>query len=451
MGPVRIAVAAAAIAYSAWHFAYSGVIAPLERPNLRDVGRELVPLQEFVQAGGAEYQAAHNRQYGPVFLFGMLPFARSWGGDAMWLAKALYAIQLIAFGAAFALTWLSLRLYLREQQARHGIAPPSLSVMTLLLAVLWLNFAPAYYVITTKNVETWELALIAMATYASLRRSDAGTAIGVAAAALTKMLPVAYFGMLLVRRPRAAAMTVGAVVIILAAAHVTFGPDAGFRYVSRIVGAASGGAGYGNTQYALTWHENVAIKGMVDKGFGQLRSPYVPTANDTVHRYYVGMSPETARRSAVVGTVLQAVGGLIFLVGLWRGASTPAAPVRTELWCWAWTAAFMMILPPQSAFHYMILTLPAISFVIISAVAETQRWHPRLLLAAAVALLIANILPRTVINRLLLMDVLRAWSSYDYLTLSETYQYFGFPLLGMLLLIAYLWVTRPTRAEPLPA
>jgi hypothetical protein len=268
---------------------------------------------------------------------------------------------------------------------------------------------------------------------------------------MIKMLPIAFLGMFILRNLRAAIAAIVTIVAVLAAAQLVFGPAAGFRYVPQVIAAAAGGSGYGNTEYALTWHENVALKGMVSKAFGSLNSPLVPPP-PFPRAYYVGMSPEAARQSNVIGTVLQLAGAVFFMFAIWRARGVSTAPVRTEIWCWAITASFMLILPPQSAFHYMVLALPAISFAVVCAI---QEWSPgrywRVAFACGAVLLVANIAPRTVINRVLGMDLLREWSGYTHLTGSEAYQYFGLPLLGMLLLIAFLWSVRPAPSAPAKA
>jgi hypothetical protein len=438
------ALACVMLAYSAWHFTYS-VRDALSRPNLKDIGREMVPLQQYLDQGGGAWQPTHNRQYGPLFMFVALPFVALGKGDMFWLSRALYALQMIAFIGAFVLTWLTMRLYLEERR-RKGPGLLTVPALTVLLLILWTNCSPAYYVMATKNVETWEMFLLSAALYLVVRGWSAISGIVIGAAAMIKMLPVAFLGMFMVRNWRALVAAVIAIFAILTAAQLTFGPAAGYRYATQVVTAAAGGAGYGNTQFALTWHENTSIKGMVSKVFGRLDSPLLPPP-PFERRYHVYVPPDKAMLSNVLGLTLQLLGGVMFLWMMWRHRRPGQTPLRTEIWCWAVTAGFMLVLSPQSAFHYMILALPALSFVVVSVVEE---WQPGRsvapLLAAGVVFLIPNLAPRTVINAMLPLDTLRQWSGYTFLNQSEIYQYFGFPLLGMLLMIAYLWVVAPIES-----
>ena len=67
------------------------------------------------------------------------------------------------------------------------------------------------------------------------------------------------------------------------------------------------------------------------------------------------------------------------------------------------------------------------------ALAGYPRLRSRAALVTFVAatVLVANILPRQVINRIFPIDAMLRWTGHTHLTLSEGYQYFGFPLAGL--------------------
>ena len=61
-------------------------------------------------------------------------------------------------------------------------------------------------------------------------------------------------------------------------------------------------------------------------------------------------------------------------------------------------------------------------------------------------LLVGNVLPRGLFSQLVLIDPMIQWAGYQHLTRAEAYQYFGFPLLGLLVLV-WAW----TRVSEMPA
>ena len=92
----------------------------------------------------------------------------------------------------------------------------------------------------------------------------------------------------------------------------------------------------------------------------------------------------------------------------------------------------MLVLAPQISQDYMVLTLVAFSFVLAGCIAMPSR---RAWIEFAIALLlVGNVLPRGVFSRLVLIDPMMSFSGYTHLTRSEAYQYFCFPLLGLLVL-----------------
>ena len=81
------------------------------------------------------------------------------------LSRYALVLDLLAISVGFAATWDAIRTWLK---ARGQAATP---MMLLALFLLWANFSPLYGVLVIKNVELWELALIAVAGAALLRRT----------------------------------------------------------------------------------------------------------------------------------------------------------------------------------------------------------------------------------------------------------------------------------------
>jgi hypothetical protein len=151
----------------------------------------------------------------------------------------------------------------------------------------------------------------------------------------------------------------------------------------------------------------------------------------------------------VIGLLLHLVALIATLWAVWPRRSQPPDPV----WAWAFLSVAMLIVAPAATFEYMLLSVPAFSLMVAALLAEPGlRRRKALGLAFAVAtVLVAVIVPRTILNYTLPIDLLRRASGYTHLTLSETYQYFGVPLVGLFALAGALLMLRRTDGWPAPA
>jgi hypothetical protein len=93
----------------------------------------------------------------------------------------------------------------------------------------------------------------------------------------------------------------------------------------------------------------------------------------------------------------------------------------------------------------MVLALGAFSFVLVACMKTGDRVNWTTFVLAT--LLVGNIAPRGAFSRAVLIDPIIRWTGYDHLTRAEAFQYFGFPLLGLLLLA--LALTRMSAGDPL--
>jgi len=196
------------------------------------------------------------------------------------------------------------------------------------------------------------------------------------------------------------------------------------------VRAASGSSGYGNA-IGMTWHENVALPGLMSKAFGYLETPDRRILDQKYPRgYYVRIPPEMQAWAKALGMLTQVAGLLWVAWALYRRRDV-AEPSRT-FWDWALVATMMLVLAPQSSHDYMVLALGAFSFVLAACLVERRAalWAT----FAVAVLLVANLVPRGVFGRLRLIEPMIQWSGYHHLTPAEASQYFGFPLLGLLVL-----------------
>ncbi len=147
----------------------------------------------------------------------------------------------------------------------------------------------------------------------------------------------------------------------------------------------------------------------------------------------------------MIATAAVAIGGLWVMLTLLRRMRT-AEPSRTY-WDWALIGIMMLALAPQISQDYMVLSLGAFSFVLAGCMLYGTRvaWIE----FTIAVLLVGNILPRGVFSRIMLIDPLMSLTGYQHLERHEAYQYFGFPLLGLLVL-ARVWL-RLAHAEARPA
>ena len=114
-------------------------------------------------------------------------------------------------------------------------------------------------------------------------------------------------------------------------------------------------------------------------------------------------------------------------------------------WEWALVAIMMLILAPQISQDYMVLALGAFSYVLAGCMLRGDRsvWAQY----AIAVLLVANVLPRGLFARLIGVGASAQFTGYDHLMLAEAYQYFGFPLLGLLILVR-VWNRLADEAAP---
>ena len=415
------ALVALAVIYSIVHFVVSGVIFALRTPNIGQVVEELQPLYRLFTLGEATVD--HPRQYGPIFLMLFHPVYRLDLVDRTMLSWYAYALDLIAILIGFVATGDAIRTWAASRGVTIGRS------MWLALGLLWTNFSPLYGVLVIKNVELWELALIAVAGAALLRGHRWVVAWSIAAAALVKMLPLVFIPYLLIRDRRTFAYTLVALGVLATIAQALYGTGMGWGYLPALVQAAVGGDGYGNA-LGLVWHENVSIRGIVAKAFGYLEDPSAGVISSYQRGYYVRVLPELYPTARVLGLAMQAIGSLWVGVTLLRRMRRPE-PSRS-FWDWALIGIMMLVLAPQISQDYMVLALFAFSYVLAACMlfGDRRSWIE----FAIAVLLVGNVVPRGVFSRLVGIDPMMAYSGYDHLMRAEAYQYFGFPLLGLLVL-----------------
>lgn len=412
------ALTAAALLYSGIHFLQSGVIYPLAKPNLGKFDEEGTALREYVRTGEPVH-FDNAVQYGPVFFLVVHPLLVSTHTDRQ-LADWLYGIQIVCLGFAFLVTCATVKPLVRQR---------GWPLIAAWLAVLWLNFAPVYMTIAVKSVENWELLVLSIALYAYVRDRLWTMAFALAAAALIKVLPLIFLYYLLVTNRRAFARAAVALLAFLLIGHAIYGPQMGLGYLPYVARSAVGNS------YGLTWHENVSLKAAAAKLFGRLTLPNSP--------YLLALTSSQLRAATILGDAAVLM-TMALLTWTWlRGATRSAT---TIVWEWSLVSVVMLIVSPNTTFEYATLALGALSYAVVRLRSTEPYLEPHrrtwLYLGASMFFL-GVLLPRQLLNRVTFMSALSRYTGYTHLSPSEAYQFYCFPLLGLILLAAALWRLRP--------
>jgi hypothetical protein len=425
----------AGLAYSLMHFAVSGVRRPLSVPNIGQIVEEYEVLRIHL-ATGQPIRIQQPRQYGPTYILAIHGVVDVCGSDERCLLRAVYAIQLVTLAGAFAFCWLSLRLWLE----RIGRLPEDLSTRVVygaLLAILWLNFAPMLGIVATKNVEMWELSLLSAALYAYLRGWRWASGGCVALAALTKLLPFALFFYFLLVDRRTLIYACICALAVLTVSQALYGSEMGYFYLWTVGAGAAAPSAYGNLP-GLAWHENISLKGIVAKMFGHLDDPAMaPALGYPQVGYLTVATPRMRLIGNLVSYAAQFAALVWMVVVLLRDSARRWLPETRIWWEWSLVIVMMLVLAPQTGIDYQILLLPAFSFALAAFVAfpELRRDVTMLVSYGGALVLVANIVPRSAVVRISGVGWLLRLNHYTHLTTLEGYSYYGYPLLGMLLLV----------------
>lgn len=439
---------AAGLVYSTAHFASSGIRRPLAVPNMGQIVEEYEVLRVHL-ASGQPIRIQQPRQYGPAFILTMHGVVNVCGSDDRCLLRWLYTIQLVMLAGAFVFCWLSLRLWL-ERIGRLPRDAPSNVVLVSLLVILWANFAPLLGIVATKNVEMWELCLLSAALYAYLRGWRWLSGGCVALAALTKLLPFALFFYFLLVDRRALVYACVCALAVLTVSQALYGSEMGYFYVLNIVAGAAAPSAYGNFP-SLAWHENISLKGIVAKMFGHLDNPALSSSYGYPQVGYLTVASPTMRLVGnVVSYAAQAAALVWMVVVLLRGSTRRWLTETKTLWDWSFVTLMTLVLAPQTGIDYQILALIAFSFVLVACVAfpELRRDRVMLVCYGGALVLVANLVPRSVVVRASGVAWVLRLNGYTHLTPLEGYSYYGYPLLGMILMAVALVRMRDLLPEP---
>lgn len=419
-----------AVLYSALHFWYSGIHQPWSKPFTKErallqIQERIQPLVEHTLEGVPVHSIGPEPQYGPVFFFLMHPVLLFCGENFPLLCQWVYWMGLTSLFVAFVFCTFSMQFWLNETYGPRSLSSPHLA---LLLGVLWANFSPMYSILSAGVPEMWELALMSAALSSYLRGRRFLASLALVAAALIKILPAVLLLYFVCRDRRTLWYSILSAGLLLSISQCFYGWQMGYGYVWAVIKTMFGAT------YVMTWHENVSLKGMIVKlfaGFTIRPSAYATVIDDRT-LFLANVIAHLAQLAGIAWTA-------------WVLTRTlPAKHSCGIVWGWSWLSAMAMLLAPAIAFEYMTLSLLAFSAVLAAFVVDPElRRHRLALICFGVAVfLVANIVPRQMINHLLPIAAITRLGGTTHLTLSEAYQYYGFPFLGMLSFLMAIWLIR---------
>lgn len=107
----------------------------------------------------------------------------------------------------------------------------------------------------------------------------------------------------------------------------------------------------------------------------------------------------------------------------------------------------LLVLSPNTVFEYLTIALAAISYAFLRLVTIPRRDVAAWSSFVGGVLLMGGLLPRQWLNRLVMIERLQRWTSSTHLTPSEAFQYYCFPLIGLLLMLVAIWRLAPADRE----
>ncbi|MBI2371872.1 MAG: DUF2029 domain-containing protein [Deltaproteobacteria bacterium] len=393
---------------------------------------EMAPLQRYLDTG-QPIRLTNPRQYGPVFFLFAAPLTLLRGSRA--LANVLYVVNAGLIVLAFVLC------------AKACARGPLRWWEWTVLAIAWLNFWPLHYLLGSRNVEIWELALLAGGLYAARRGQGRWTGAAVGLATLIKMLPALFVYYFLWRERRVFLWSVGTMTGVLGLATLLFGWEMGLGYgpflASRALAARS---------WDFAHYENVALKGLLFKAFAGFRlEPGVYTFR-VVEPFWLPAGLAFAAQG--LGLALLAWFALCRATQ-WAGSAGTAAQgspaddpaVEGRGIEWTLVLAAMLLLSPLTAWEYAVLLLPGITAATLLLLRRPDLiTGPARLLLAGGYVLVSDVLiirgaPWEWLNLRLGNQLLRHPV--------ESYKAYCLPTLGLLLFLAFaVVVARRLAARP---
>lgn len=416
-------------------YLYSGVFAAMRNGYWAVIRRQLSPLLEFLWRGQpiaatmASFDPEQAR-YGPVTFLVAHPLALFTGSP-----RAM-ELTLLAFGHVC--FWITVFLIDRRFFSRTAW-----QVRVLFLG-LALNFTPILITMGEKAWNLLELVLVTTGLYlatSSSPRLRRLASVPVAAGVLTRLTPALVMVSLAVRHRVSAVVGLATGAVILTVSHILYGAPMGWGYLARLPGIV------GFTQHVGASWTNNSLKGLVYKfinGFhydeALLNAPMV-----------VDPSHAAVADGILLVFTFVALAFAIIYLWRWRAGPDPELERLRTLGAFSLGVVLIMLISPFAAMPYMCSFI--LAFALLLRAWELGLLHRSEIVMGLIALvLIGNMLPFTAVVWLSGAPWLnRVRHSAPSLAFNETFEFYGWPGYGVILLTVTLmrlqWrLTRSTVA-----
>lgn len=376
---------------------------------------ELNPLINLVTHGEAISQI-DARQYGVVVFLVFDPAVRAFGDNLS--ALAVYAAW-VALPCAVAAYVLIARRYANGDAAYW-----------LILALAWSSSVPLLYVIAQHMVDAWQLLFVsgALFLFTGSPRQRTWSAVPLAFATLTKLLPGLLLVYLAVRNWRVAAYGAVAIVLLLGVGQVLYGPRMGFGYPLLMAAGGSDTVARWSTHF-----ENNSVRGLIFK----IADGFHLQGDTTLYTLDPATYPLLSALAYVLAAAL--IGYLLFAA--WRGRHADSVARRSIEFSLGLIT--MLLVSPHTAQDYLVTALPVLAvWLFLWSRGLPRAWGVgQTLLAAAAALLIGVFVPMNFAARALPINWLLTvtGNAHNILFTNQigsaigAYEFLGFPGLGLLL------------------
>lgn len=404
-------------------FAYGGVYWPLNNSKWDELEKaQLLALFRLVLDGQPITEIDGRIQYGPVTYFIAHPFVALSGGDHRFIELSMFAVgNLFVLGSLILVWW---RLF------RPWGWPGA-----VFLASLWYTWTPTYHIWGNKNVDTWQLFWLALGFFlwtseSARARIAAGVPLGLGL--MMKALPVVLLVWMTVRRHPAVLAGAATVVAVVLVAQVVYGSLMGVLYLPDLF-AKNARLGDG----VAFWYENNSVQSI----------PFKLAAGFQLNgRFILEVPPDLIPLARWIGRILLAL-PLLYLLWVGLRSAGRAASLERRAVEYSLALAAMLAGTPNTTHEYMLLVLPSYATAIWLFWSERPIRWPAAALAALVAstFLVGTILPMEAVIRILPLGLLRDLTGQHVTDLSQSYRFYGFPLVGLLLLLGlFVWLERVT-------
>lgn len=360
--------------------------------------------------------AINVRQYGVVVFLVFDPAVRALNGNHS--ALAVYA-AVIALPCAVGAYILIARRY-AESNVAHW----------LLLALAWSSSVPLLYVIAQHMVDAWQLLFVSLSLFlfTGTRRQRTWSAVPLALATLTKLLPGVLLVYLAVRHWRAAAIGAILIAALLAVGQVLYGTLMGLGYPLAMLSGGPATVARWSTHF-----ENDSVRGLVFKIAAGFR-----LQGDTID--YV-LDPAAFPLLSALSYALAAalIGYLLFAA--WRGRGEDSVARRSVEFSLGLVT--MLLVSPHTAQDYLVMALPIFAvWLFLWSRGLPRAWGVgQTVLAGVAALLIGVFVPMNFAARALPLGWLLSVTGNAHNTLFVdqigsaigAYEFLGFPGAGLLL------------------